>query len=90
MNEEQEVLEVRRRHELKVIMPYFEPLHGRVKRFEVRYNDRNFKVGDSVVLREWIQGVGYTGRSITQDITYVLDDFHDGLQGGYVVLGLSS
>ena len=77
-------------HELKVAAPWFEPLMRRDKRFEVRYNDRNYAVGDELHLREWVQGVGYTGRAVHRTVNYILNDYHDGLREGYVVLGLES
>lgn len=39
-------------HELKILPEYFnEIMYGR-KKFEVRFNDRNFKVGDTLLLKE--------------------------------------
>lgn len=41
-------------HYLKIKRAYFEPLINHRKPFEIRKNDRNFKVGDIVVLNELI------------------------------------
>jgi len=49
------------RHELKVWPEYFEPVAGGWKRFELRKDDRGFKVGDAVVLKEWDPESGYSG-----------------------------
>ena len=85
----------RKRHELKTIPPYFQDvLEGR-KTFEVRENDRGFQEGDELWLREFVPTKGYTGRSITKRVTYLLDfDDHQpppwfGLADGYCVMGLA-
>lgn len=40
------------KHELKTWPVYFEALWSGRKRFEVRKNDRGFKTGDRLVLKE--------------------------------------
>ena len=73
-------------HILKIAPIWFEAaLHG-AKRFEVRRNDRDFKEGDHIVLREW-DGTDYTGRQILGYIDYVLtaEDFPEGIKEGYCV-----
>lgn len=62
------------------------------KRFEYRLDDRGFRVGDTLCLREYVpQDVdgphGFTGREITASITYILDDGF-GLPRGYCILSL--
>ena len=42
------------RHQLKTWPEYFKAVAAGTKTFEVRENDRNFKVGDVLELREWI------------------------------------
>jgi hypothetical protein len=67
------------RHELKTWPEFFEQtLNGR-KMFELRKNDRNFQVGDELLLQEWIpehQGKGYTGRAVLVqvDSIFTYDD----------------
>ena len=39
-------------HRLKILPEYFEAQKNRVKTFEIRKNDRNFKVGDKLMLYE--------------------------------------
>jgi hypothetical protein len=73
-------------HELKILPKYF----VREKNFELRKNDRNFQVGDIVVLREWSQDVGYSGDYTIHVIRYILTDAKEyGLEDGYCILGLS-
>jgi len=83
-------------HELKTWPPFFADLLSGVKTFEVRYNDRNFQVGDLLVLQEMRPPPPdessyipfYTGREIRGRITYVLPGNQFGIQDGYVVLGI--
>ena len=39
-------------HDLKIAPEYFDAVDSGEKTFEIRLNDRDFKVGDTVVLRE--------------------------------------
>ena len=73
-------------HELKIAPNYFEKVVSKEKSFEVRYNDRNFRVGDILKLMEYTEG-SYTGRSVYTEVTYILQDFK-GLQPNYVVLSI--
>lgn len=76
-------------HELKTDTQYFrKTLYGK-KTFEIRLNDRDFKVGDVVLLREW-HDTKFTGREIRGVITYILDDKFIGLKKGYVAISLGN
>jgi hypothetical protein len=67
-------------HELKSWPDYFEPLAAGIKTFELRRNDRNFQVGDILVLREYDDRKRvYTGRECRKRITYMLDGIGQGL-----------
>lgn len=78
-----------RQHMLKCYPQYFEAVKSGIKNFECRYNDRDFKVGDELLLREYDPKLGYTSRCIVRKITYVLSDFI-GLKDGYVILGVTN
>ena len=73
-------------HELKTHKVYFTDLVDGNKTFEVRKNDRNFKIGDILHLKEW-DGEKYTSRSIGARITYfmVAPEY---VKDGYVILGI--
>ena len=71
-------------HALKTLQPYFDAVESGVKTFEIRKNDRDFKVGDGLILREF-DGERYTGRLISRKITYMTDYEQ---KPGYVVLGI--
>jgi len=75
-------------HELKTAQPYFEHVLTGVKPFEIRYNDRGFRPGDRLLLREVDAAKQYTGRSVERDVTYVLGGSEFGLTPPWVVLGL--
>ena len=77
-------------HELKTCKQFFDAIARCDKTFEIRYNDRDYRVGDKLVLRAvtdddtrtYIEGV----EPINAEVTYVLKDW--GLQKGYVILAL--
>lgn len=76
-------------HELKISPKYFEDVKSGKKRFEIRKDDRDYKVGDLITLREYENGQ-YTGREIKNiPIRYILLDATEyGLMDGYCILGL--
>ena len=59
-----------------------------IKNFEIRYNDRDYKVGDILILKEWNRGK-YTGRECRREVIYVYhSDGTYGLSSDYVVMAL--
>lgn len=75
-------------HQLKTINPYFRDVYNGIKKFEVRYNDRDFQVGDTLVLKEYdAMTCKYSGNSIYRRVTYLLDD-PELVKPGFVVLGI--
>ncbi len=78
-------------HELKTWPEYFEPVFTGKKTFEVRKNDRNFKEGDSLFLREWNPTTEqYTGRGFMCKVGYVFIEVGGvcGLDEDYCILSL--
>ena len=71
-------------HELKILPEYFEAVTSGRKRFEIRSNDRDYKVGDLLYLREW-NGENFTGDSYKAEVTYITNYMQ---KNGYVVLGI--
>lgn len=77
-------------HELKVWNHYFDDVESGLKSFESRKNDRPFKVGDTLRLREYDPKTDkYSGREIKKKIAYILGDNNAGIETGHVILGLA-
>lgn len=90
-------------HQLKTLPPYFNAVLNCKKTFELRKNDRDFKIGDTLILREWnmeerdstgpevkiIQKEGYTGRQIKKTISYILKGGKFILHRNYVILSFN-
>lgn len=76
-------------HELKILPMHFEAVSVDVKRAEFRKNDRDFKAGDVLLLREWCPSEGYTGREVGRTITHITD-LKDFIYADYVMLSLSA
>ena len=75
-------------HEIKILPPYYAAVVSGKKKFELRINDRDYKVGDTFVLREWDPKIGYTSRIFEGCISYVMKDCPQwGLMDGYVIFG---
>ena len=74
-------------HELKTLPGYFLALIGDRKTFEVRKKDRDYKVGDVLILKEWNKDKGYTGYATKRKISYILDN-PDYCKEGFVILGI--
>lgn len=79
-----------REHELKVWPPYFEAVACGEKTFEIRKNDRLFRGGDTLWLREWNPKTSrYTGRECHRLVTFVYDGRPAHLEAGYCIMGLA-
>jgi len=84
-------------HELKTWPEYFEAVSKGIKTFELRKHDRNFQVGDFLLLKEW-QPTGfsdvspnektdyYTGADISVQVTYILTG--ELVPAGYCVMSI--
>lgn len=72
-------------HELKILPEYFKAQKAGKKNFEIRKNDRDYKVGDKLVLKEYDpKAKEFTGQSFITEITFITDYQQ---KDGYVVLG---
>lgn len=74
-------------HRLKTHAPYFTDVVTERKNFEVRKNDRDFEVGDILVLEEWFPCF-YTGSFAVRRVTYILPGGAFGIEEGTVVMGI--
>lgn len=77
------------KHDLKIWPEYYEAVLNGSKRFELRYNDRNYQVGDILRLKEYDDGLEvFTGRALYVHVDYVLSR-HAGLTDGYALLSIT-
>jgi len=78
------------RHDLKVHPQFWPGLLAGNKRFELRRNDRGFKVGDELCLHKYDPTHGMTGARLTVRVTYMLlPEDCPGLMAGFCILGIS-
>ena len=71
-------------HELKIEDKYFDAIRFNLKNFEIRFNDRDFKVGDRLILHNI-----RTGEFLAVEIIYMLShEEFKGIAEGYVALSL--
>ena len=73
-------------HELKIFPEYFDAVISGKKTFEIRKDDRPFKVGDLLALNEY-DGQRYTGNSCLVYIDYILAAA-DYVREGMVVMSI--
>lgn len=59
-----------RQHEIKEQTIHFNDVISKKKTFEVRYNDRDYQVGDTVLLMDYDED-SYTGRTCEVEIIYL-------------------
>ena len=71
-------------HEIKLGAEFFEESVSNVKGFEIRKNDRDYRVGDILEMMEYKNGAE-TGRTVTKLVTYILEDY-TGLEDGYCIM----
>ncbi|MDR0462555.1 MAG: DUF3850 domain-containing protein [Christensenellaceae bacterium] len=82
-------------HELKLCKKFYEPVVSGNKTFELRKNDRNFKVGDKLILRPVTDDEtrAYINNlpKIHAEISYMLSEgVSGGLEKGYCVLAMKN
>ena len=76
--------------EKKILPEYFKEVKAGRKTFELRKDEDDVQVGDTLILREW-DGENYTGRRAVRDVSYVLRDVPEyGLQKGYCIIALTT
>lgn len=77
-------------HQLKTYPEYFKKVTDGSKKFEIRKNDRNYRVGDTLELCEYVPDHGYTGRRIKVNVTYILHGGQFGIEEDVVVMSIYS
>lgn len=74
-------------HSIRLAKTYFNDVASGKKSFELRKNDREYKVGDMLEMLEFADGRN-TGRIIQAEVVYMLEGY-TGLEDGYCILGIS-
>ncbi|MHA7822488.1 DUF3850 domain-containing protein [Chryseobacterium arthrosphaerae] len=75
-------------HELKTLPEYFAMLWCGSKNFELRKDDRDYKVHDELLLKEFDPEKGYTGRMLHRKVEYILRGGQFGLANGYCIMSI--
>lgn len=74
------------RHELKTIQPFYKQVANGNKMFELRKNDRNFQIGDTLILMEYDPSTGwYTGRNVKVIVMNMIEN-SNGIEDGYCIM----
>jgi hypothetical protein len=85
-------------HKFKTDPFVFEPVFRNQKNFEIRFNDRNYHVGDRLILQETEfsgyemangKPLKYTGRECERVVGYILQGPIYGLEAGWVIMSIS-
>src|SRR5690606_9869902 len=78
----------KRVHHLKILDQYYEDIESGLKTFEVRFNDRNYEVGDIIQFNVINDNKITLKQTLTKYlITYVLKDINY-LKPGYLVMSI--
>src|SRR5699024_985182 len=65
-------VQLKQNHNIKIKPEYIKEVAKGKKTIEIRKNDRNYQVGDKIILMEF-DGQTYTGNEIVAEITYITD-----------------
>lgn len=73
-------------HYIRLASNYYDDVATGLISFQLRKNDKHYKVGDILDMMEFSEGRN-TGRIIHAEITYILEDY-TGLEDGYCILAI--
>lgn len=78
------------RHDIKTHMEPFWALWNGQKTFEFRQNDRDYQVGDTLILREYFPDTNtFSGRAVKARVTHLIAGPSEfGIPKGYVCMSL--
>lgn len=76
-------------HELKIYPEHFKEVLLGLKKVEIRLNDRNYQVGDTLLLNEYNPNTRkYSGSQVTRKVDYIIRNVA-GLNYDYVIMQIS-
>lgn len=68
---------------------FFEPIAKNEKRGEFRLDDRDYRVGDTLIIQEWSpNNLRYTGRQVKRLVTHKVSGGYFGIPKGYCMLSI--
>ena len=77
-------------HQIKTHSEYFQQVWDRKKLFEIRKDDRNYEVGDTLTLLDYNPETNtYNRRTISAEISYKLNGGNFGIENGFCALSMS-
>jgi len=77
-------------HELKTWPRAYDAMKAEVKTFEFRKNDRDYEVGDRLLLRRYDPAIEeYTGEEMWRTVNYILYGGKFGLPKDFVVMAVT-
>lgn len=75
-------------HSIKIQKQYFDSMLKLQKTFEIRKNDRNYQINDTLILKEIDENKVYTGRELIVKVTYIYKSPIHGLKLGYCIMAV--
>lgn len=77
-------------HLLKTWPEYYWRVVNGQKKFELRKNDRDFQVGDQLILSEYnVETKQFTGNELSVSVDYILHGPNFGIEEGFCVMSIS-
>lgn len=75
-------------HELRIRPEYYDAILNGIKTHEIRKNDKDFRVGDSIKFDVMKEEIYYAPERYT--ITHILtaEEFPEGIREGYAILSI--
>lgn len=77
-------------HELKTWPDLYESMASKIKQFDIRKNDKNFEVGDTLILKKWDpETEKYTGNILNANVDYIMFGGQFGIEEEYCIMSIS-
>lgn len=77
-------------HELKILPNYYNDIKEGKKTFELVKNNGRFEINDIIILQEYENSIGYTGRKIIKELSYIFKADGQGLSEEFCILGFKN
>ena len=77
-------------HKIKIEQKFFYDIASGLKSFDVRKNDRNYAVGDTLEMFEIDENMTNTGRGVIVRVNYILPGGKYGIEENYCVMGITN